>query len=431
MNFLKALFGPSRKEVWRQLADEMGGNFREGDLFTPYAVQVRTLDWTITLDTYTEGAGPASATHTRLRAPYSNPGGFRFEVYRASVFSELGKGLGLQDIEVGHPRFDRDFVIKGNAPRRVRHLFENAKIRRLVDAQRRVRLSVKGHEGWLSKFPAGVDELRFQTTETIKDLTRLRNLFELFAEVLQHLCYGGTPSEDDVELHIRRLGSPGGRITDKYILWDGDAPRRAAAAALGRLGDPAAVPALASVLWDRDGRLRAPAIRALAEIGEREAIGPLIPLLGDIREADGRPVRERAAEALGKLGEGKLAETVLAAFGGDIGSLKERGREYRAQIVAALGHALEGSSGTHAANALAEINAVEALPRLRKVLRNLGGRNPTGEAVSAAIRRLEARASLPRAATAADAQTDTLPRAARQPGPDSSTLPRGSRAPTG
>ena len=77
-----------------------------------------------------------------------------------------------------------------------------------------------------------------------------------------------------------RLSAPGGEIKDKYLLWEGDGPRRDAAAALGRLGDPAAVPALASVLRDEDALLRARAIEALAAIGHTDAIGPLIPPAG-------------------------------------------------------------------------------------------------------------------------------------------------------
>ncbi len=428
MSFLKSLFGPSRKEIWQQLSAEVGGRFHEGDLFTASAVQARADDWIITLDTFTVSTGNSSQTYTRLRAPYFNPEGFRFEVYRASLFSGLGKGLGMQDIEVGHPRFDDDFVIKGNAPGRVRRLFDNKRIRRLIDAQPKIRLSVKAHEGWFSKFPAGVDELHFQSTGVIKDLTQLRTLFDLFAEVLQQVCHEGEAYEDDVGIHIRRLRAPGGEIKDKLVLWEGDEPRRDAAAALGRLGDPEAVPALASVLRDEDGLLRVQAIEALAAIRHPDAIGHLIPLLGDTREADGQPVRARVAAALRQLGAGELVDTVLAALGGDCGPLKADDGGYRGEIIAALGGALEGASGTHAANALAEIHAVRALPRLREVLRGIDSREARGQAVSAAIRRLEARAALPRAAAAADVGVDTLPRSARAPGPDSRTLPRSSRA---
>ena len=117
---------------------------------------------------------------------------------------------------------------------------------------------------------------------------QLRTLFDFFTEVLQQVCHEGKAYEDDVRIHIRRLRAPGGEIKDKHVLWESYGPRRDAAAALGRLGDPAAIPALASVLWDEDSRLRARAIDALAEIGHRDGIGPLIRLLGDIREAGGR-----------------------------------------------------------------------------------------------------------------------------------------------
>ncbi|MDE2662500.1 MAG: HEAT repeat domain-containing protein [Gemmatimonadota bacterium] len=429
MNFLKALFGPRRRDVWRQLAGEVDGQFHEGGLFNPFAVQARTGDWILTLDTFTSGDGKTNQTFTRLRAPYFNPDGFRFEIYRAGLLSGLGKAMGLQDIEVGHPRFDRDFVIKGNAPRRLRRLFDNRKIRAGIQVQPKIHLSVKGHAGWFSRFPDGVDELHFRAERAIKDLAQLRALFDLFGEILRHVCHNGKAQPDDVPVHIRRLGSPGGQIMDKYVLWEGDRPRRDAAAKLGRLGDPAAIPALADVLWDDDAVLRLRAVEALAAIRHPDAIGPLVPLLGDARKAAGLRFRDGVAEALRQLGEAELVVTVGAALGGDFGRLKAYDGGHRAGIVAALGHALGGSSGAHAANALAEIHAVEALPRLREVHRSAGTRDDLGQAISAAIGKLEARAALPRAASAADVEVETLPRSAQAPAPDPGTLPRSSPAP--
>lgn len=430
MSILKALFGPSKEEIWRQLSEEVGGEFREGSWFKQSAVQARTGDWMITLDTYTQSSGQSSSSYTRLRAPYYNPERFRFEIYRAGFFSEVGKALGMQDIEVGHQRFDDDFVIKSNRPARVRRLFDNAEIRRLIDVQPRIHLSVKAHEGVFSKFPRGVDELHFQALGTIKDLRHLRHLFDLFAEVLHQVCHEGKAYEDDVRIHIRRLSAPGGQIEDTRLLWDGDEPRRAAAAALGSLKARAAVRPLTLVLRDDDKVLGIRAIKALGEIGDPKAVRPLITLLGDNRRVEGRRICDRAADALRQLGEEELVDTVAAALGGEFGPLKALGDEYRREIIEALGSALEGPWGIGAANALAAIHAVEALPGLREVLRRIGGRLTLGEAVSGAIRELETRASLPRAAAASDVEVDTLPRPAREPGPDPGTLPRGTGAPT-
>ncbi len=432
MKLLRALFGPSRRDVWRQLAEDVDGQFHEGGLFSPFAVQARTGDWIITLDTYTSGDGKTNQTFTRIRAPYFNPEGFRFEIYRAGLLSGLGKAMGLRDIEVGHPRFDRDFVIKGDAPRRLRRLFDNRKIRAGIQAQPKIHLSVKGRGGWFSKFPDGVDELHFRAERAIKDLRQLRTLFDLFGEILRQICWdghNGPAQPDDVPVHIRRLRAPGGRIRDKYVLWEGDGPRRDAATQLGRLGDPSAIPALTDVARDEDTVLGSRAIEALAEIRHPGAIGSLVPLLGDARKSAGLRFRDGVADALRQLGEEELVETVRAALGGDYVRLKAYDGGYRAGIIAALGHALEGSGGRHAADALAEIHAVEALPRLREVLRSFGTRDATGRAISAAVGRLEARAALPRAASATDVEVDTLPRSAGAPGPDPDTLPRGSRAP--
>ena len=431
MSALKSLFGPSREQIWRQLAREVDGEFLDGNIFKSSAVQAQHDDWIITLDTYSEPNSGAS--FTRLRAPYFNPERFRFQIYRSTFFSDLGKAFGMQDIEVGHPRFDRDFVIKGNAPGRVRRLFDNRRIRRLIDALPKIHLSVKAHEGVLSKFPAGVDELHFQASGTIKDVKRLRLIFDLFAELLQEVCHEGKAYEDDVRIHMRRLRAPGGQIIrDQHLLWEGNEPRRDAAAALGRLGDPEAGPALTAVLEDKDTVLVARAIAALAQIGDARAIGPLVRRLGDTGTADdGRSIRDHGAEALRQLGEGALVDAVMAALEGGFELLKAHDGEHRAEIIRALCNSIRRREATHPANALAEIHAVEALPRLRAILNNFGGRNPTGQAVSSAIRRLEARASLPRAAAAADIEVDTLPRAAGEPGPDRATLPRGSRAPDG
>ena len=149
--------------------------------------------WTITLDVHTESSGESSVTYTRMRAPYINPEGFRFSIYRRGIFSELGKLLGMQDIEVGHPGFDEAFIIKGNDELKVVSLFANSKIRQMIEAQPRFRLDVKDSEGWFGPtFPEDADELYFQVVGVIKDFDRLKALFDLFATVLDQLCRIGS-----------------------------------------------------------------------------------------------------------------------------------------------------------------------------------------------------------------------------------------------
>jgi len=187
-------FGPCKDEVWRQLSQEIGAEFVEGGLWKGgNKVQVYANPWTITLDTYTVHSQHSHVTYTRMRAPYVNPDRLRFTIYRKGIFSDLGKLLGMQDIEVGDPDFDEAFIIKGTDEFKVRDLFANPKIRQMIQAQPKFRLDVKDSEGWFGpKFPEDVDELHFQVVGVIKDLERLKGLFDLFAAVLDELCRIGS-----------------------------------------------------------------------------------------------------------------------------------------------------------------------------------------------------------------------------------------------
>jgi hypothetical protein len=193
----RTMFGPSREEVWRQLSTEIQGRFIDGTWTKGARVEADHLGWTVTLDTYVVPAGKTYIPCTRMRAPFVNPGRFRFTVYRKSVFSGVGKLLGMQDIEVGDDAFDRDFIIKGTDDGQVRTLLSRVRLRELIATQPEIHLSVKDDEGWFAtRFPDGVDEVYFSVTGIIKDLDRLKHLFDLFAEVLDALVDVGTATTD-------------------------------------------------------------------------------------------------------------------------------------------------------------------------------------------------------------------------------------------
>lgn len=195
---LRDLFGPSREEIWRQLCNEIGADFVDGGFWKGDKVQARVKNWTVTLDRYVMHAGHAVVVFTRLRAPFVSRDGFRFRAYRKKVFSGLGKMLGMQDIEAGSSvRFDDDFILQGNDEHKVRVLFANQEIVRLLQEQPDVHFELKDDEGtFQSHFPEGVDELLLQIHGDVKDVQRLKKLFDLFAEVLDELCRMGSATEE-------------------------------------------------------------------------------------------------------------------------------------------------------------------------------------------------------------------------------------------
>ena len=145
--------------MWAQFAAAVSGDSIDGALLRPKVVHAKVGERTVTLDTYTSG-GSIPISFTRMRDRYLKEHGFGFTVYRAGLFTPLGKLLGAQNIASGYAQFDRAFVIRASDESKVRALFANDEIRRLISAQPTIRFEAKdGQRGRRQRFPDGVDEL--------------------------------------------------------------------------------------------------------------------------------------------------------------------------------------------------------------------------------------------------------------------------------
>ena len=200
--FFRKLFGPSKREVWQQVAQNLNARYIDNGFFSVPKVVAKYEDWEITLDTHTVSSGKNSTTYTRIRAPYVSRHNFEFRIYREGFFSNVGKFFGMQDLEVGHPEFDRDFIIQGNNRFKVIRLFDNPAVRELLMAIEKIDLRVKSGTGWFENqtTDAAIDNLHFQVVGVIKDVEQLEFLFTLFAETLDQLCEIGAAYEEEPDV---------------------------------------------------------------------------------------------------------------------------------------------------------------------------------------------------------------------------------------
>jgi len=179
------ILGKSKKEVWKQLSEEINANYIEGSLFKGSRIEYTHKKWIIYLDTYTVSTGKSSITYTRMRAPFINIKKLHIKIYRKGVVSNIGKVLGMQDIEIGYDYFDNDYIIKGNDEVLLRRLLQNHKIRDLIERQSRMVLEIKDNEGKFGpKFNDDESEISFIVIGVIKDKERLKKLFELFVKII-------------------------------------------------------------------------------------------------------------------------------------------------------------------------------------------------------------------------------------------------------
>ncbi|MEM6264032.1 MAG: DUF3137 domain-containing protein [Bacteroidota bacterium] len=199
MSRLLEIFRPKKERLWKILCEEIGADYIPGKMLKGRhaTIQAYHENWTIFIDTYTK---PKQPTRTRIRAPYVNQDSFMFRVYRKPALDFIAKLTKYQDVVVGYPQFDYDFVIQGNDERKLKQLFDNPDIRELLSLQlpRQFLLENRPDENWMvADFREGISELYFETVQVITDLDKLRGLYDLFAEVLNHLCHLGSAYEDD------------------------------------------------------------------------------------------------------------------------------------------------------------------------------------------------------------------------------------------
>ncbi len=204
MNFLKKAFGSSKKEIWSQIADEIGGEFLDHGFWKTDALIYRHKEWQLVLDTFSRQAGNNNHTfYTRMRAPFINKDQLYLKIYRKHFFSFFEKLFGMQDIIIGDQYFDDQFIIKGNHEEKIKHLLYSEELKQLIDAHPRIHVQIKKDDGWFGKqFPEGVDQLYFECVGILKDKESLRALFELFSLLLDRLVRIDSAYEDDPNVKL-------------------------------------------------------------------------------------------------------------------------------------------------------------------------------------------------------------------------------------
>ena len=176
------LFKPPLKEVWGQLAAEIGAIYRDRtNIFATPSVVKEHGNWTILLDTFTVNTGKSSVTYTRMRAPYVRSNDIVFKLTRKSVFSGIGRMFGNPVIETYDYDFDDEFVLKGNDENVIKEVFQNENIKDAIRFQKRLILKAGPYK---PKKSLTDSELYFQMTGVLKEMDKLKNLFSLFEEML-------------------------------------------------------------------------------------------------------------------------------------------------------------------------------------------------------------------------------------------------------
>lgn len=106
--------------VWRRAAEELDGTFtpRETGFLTskPRRIDVDIDGRHITVDHYAVSSGNTTSYYTRVQTRCDAPYDLKLRVSKTDGFSGIARAVGFQDVPVGDPRFDEDYIIKASDP---------------------------------------------------------------------------------------------------------------------------------------------------------------------------------------------------------------------------------------------------------------------------------------------------------------------------
>jgi hypothetical protein len=191
-------FAKHENELWKRLSDELGGELTDEKGTRHDKVIAKVGPWAVTLDVHSEAGYRSEHMYTRLRGPFVNPDGLRFAVSHQTVFSNIKRLMGMQDIVVDHEPFDKMFRVQGSDPEKIKTLFDDGFLRELVKAEPDIHMQVRDAGNWFEDYyPNEIDELVLEVEGEVVDLTRLKRLFSMFARMMNDLCRLGSAYETE------------------------------------------------------------------------------------------------------------------------------------------------------------------------------------------------------------------------------------------
>lgn len=179
------ILGPSRDEILQSIAEATNGDFSKGKLFKTSCIRYTYKSWCYYLDDYSIQAGNVPIIYTRLRAPFINKKGFDLTIYKKSIFSNIAKSLGGQDIATGDTDFDEDWIVKGSSESIVKSVLNYGNIRELIKDEEKLKIEIKRVEGKDNKENQSTEsQITFLVQDYMKDEIRVINLIRLMESLL-------------------------------------------------------------------------------------------------------------------------------------------------------------------------------------------------------------------------------------------------------
>jgi hypothetical protein len=188
---LKKAFGYDVRDVWRQVADEIGAGFDPGKerILQRPRISLELGGRRIVADIHSPGTSGVQDDETWLRTMLLDWQPFSFELRSRTFWDTARRLLGSKPPATGCPQLDRRFQASSAHPQRMVDLLSRPLICSLLSEHRNMdEFAIIDAEKQMEVGPPyPIYVLRYRELGHIRDGARLKRLFLLFAEALSAL----------------------------------------------------------------------------------------------------------------------------------------------------------------------------------------------------------------------------------------------------
>ncbi|MBZ0186315.1 MAG: hypothetical protein K8F91_08720 [Candidatus Obscuribacterales bacterium] len=183
------------KYVWMEFSQEFNATVDDPDPDSSHtlltmSVPIAETGWTLFYTMHPGSKGQSD--YSTVEVNYKSTGDFKFAIHPEGFVQGFQKLLGMQDIVIGHEDFDKGFIVKGNDEERVKKLFEDAALKRLILDEPNIQLwaDCENSDSTPTRRALHNDRnlLSARVKGAIDDFERLNTYYKLMYRVLQSLC---------------------------------------------------------------------------------------------------------------------------------------------------------------------------------------------------------------------------------------------------
>ena len=208
MSFWTKLNMPHDREMWKLLAEKIGGEFIEGDSWEKEKVVLSYRNRIITLNSEMKSMGKSRYFESQVKCLFIPKEKFTLKISLENPFTHAGKIFGINDIELDDLKFDDEFFIRSNKKEKAIHFLNSSNLQKVYFCATKnldlmmVSIEIKDDDLFCAfrSYPPNTSLIVIRANMVVTEIDRLMSWFDLCKITLDRLIEIGVV--EDVSTNI-------------------------------------------------------------------------------------------------------------------------------------------------------------------------------------------------------------------------------------